>query len=145
MDSSFFFFLPPSPIVDQRVTTQNSSRDRGGVAKRSPEGHCPCAHVCTGQSPVGKRERSECGGGKGGIPSLVARARTCARTSHHTLAFRVAPRPPLSVRWCGKSVVLTGTRWSTTLKAVVAVKEEGRRAGAGVQGEAGSRWRGGGG
>lgn len=74
-----------------------------------------------------------------------ARARTCARTSHHTLAFRVAPRPPLSVRWCGKSVVLTGTRWSTTLKAVVAVKEEGRRAGAGVQGEAGSRWRGGGG
>lgn len=34
---------------------------------------------------------------------------------------------PLSGRWCGKSVVLTGTRWSTTLKAVVAVKEEGCR------------------
>lgn len=36
-------------------------------------------------------------------------------------------RLPLSGRWCGKSVVLTGTRWSTTLKAVVAVKEEGCR------------------
>lgn len=36
-------------------------------------------------------------------------------------------RLPLSGWWCGKSVVLTGTRWSTTLKAVVAVKEEGCR------------------
>jgi len=34
-------------------------------------------------------------------------------------------RLPLSGWWCGKSVVLTGTRWSTTLKAPVAVKEEG--------------------
>jgi len=64
----------------------------------------------------------------------VFRAHTYIQVTHD-----IHPRPPrqalslsllrlsLSGRWCGKSVVLTGTRWSTTLKAVVAVKEEGCR------------------
>lgn len=141
--SLFFFFLllPLRLPVDQRETR---SRDRKTVVSQNgPRRDIVLARTfARGKVPwENARDRNA---EEKGVSSRSARtpAYVCA---HHTLAFRVAPRPPLSVRWCGKSVVLTGTRWSTTLKAVVAVKEEGRRAGARVQGEAGSRWRGGGG
>lgn len=72
--------------------------------------------------------RSECGG-KGGFRCTHVRPgyiRHPLPPLSVSLSLSLSPlRLPLSGRWCGKSVVLTGTRWSTTLKAVVAVKEEG--------------------
>jgi len=76
--------------------------------------------------------RSECGG-KGGFPCThvyIQVTHDTTSTPARPLSFSLSlfsVSLPLSGRWCGKSVVLTGTRWSTTLKAVVAVKEEGCR------------------
>lgn len=88
--------------------------------------------------------RSECGG-KGGFPCTHVHIQVThdihLRLPPASLSLSLPPalppaplplslpllRLPLSGWWCGKSVVLTGTRWSTTLKAVVAVKEEGCR------------------
>lgn len=78
--------------------------------------------------PVGKRERSECGG-KG--VSVHTYSRTQARIPTTPWPFASLHGHPVRRGGAANQSFLRGTRWSTTLKAVVAVKEEGRRAAAG--------------
>lgn len=103
-------------------------RSRSAVLQNAPRGDVVLvrSHAEVSRENV----RSECGG-KGGFRCAHERP---GYMRHPTLFISLSLAPPfsspslpLSGRWCGKSVVLTGTRWSTTLKAVVAVKEEGCR------------------
>lgn len=110
---------PSSPsLTTARHGTTKGKGGGGGVAKRSPEGHCPSR--LHGAKSRGKAREIGMRRKRGFPPVARARARAYVRTYAAPTTpwpFRVAPRPPLSARWCGKSVVLTGTRWSTTVES----------------------------
>lgn len=108
-----FFFSLQWQRIRSRSVLQNAPR----------RGRCPCTvrGGLAGKREIGMRRKRGFS-----VHTRTSRLHTASTTVSVSFSLSLSPlRLPLSGRWCGKSVVLTGTRWSTTLKAVVAVKEEG--------------------